>query len=242
MRHEDDDRLRRRGDGTAAVVGTSLAVGAVIGMGLTLLYDAVWGADAPAAHREQVSEEVLLSNPRSHVVRVRVAARGGARAELLDSSGAVLATAAEFQLSANQVRRVAAWRVAARSEGGSSTGTTGGVQLLVQKRDGCWAPWGEPWAADAGAGATQRLLPPVVLQAQRVVDVVCPVPRNYAPKLAAEHEEANACVVCLVNEADTQVMPCGHLGMCYACLVRSPDTTCPTCRREFNAVSYTYKA
>lgn len=49
----------------------------------------------------------------------------------------------------------------------------------------------------------------------------------------AENEE-RLCVICLVNERDTTVLPCRHMCMCHECAqeLRKQTSKCPICRNQ----------
>ncbi|KAK9905555.1 hypothetical protein WJX75_002064 [Coccomyxa subellipsoidea] len=53
-----------------------------------------------------------------------------------------------------------------------------------------------------------------------------------------EEAEERLCVICLVNERDTTVLPCRHLCMCHDCAqeLRKQTSKCPICRNHVNSL------
>jgi hypothetical protein len=57
---------------------------------------------------------------------------------------------------------------------------------------------------------------------------------------SAEQEEERLCVICLVNERDTTVLPCRHMCMCHECAqeLRKQTSKCPICREHVESLLY----
>lgn len=55
-----------------------------------------------------------------------------------------------------------------------------------------------------------------------------------------EDNEDRLCVICLVNERNTTVLPCRHMCMCDECAqeLRKQDHKCPICRVTVSFVSH----
>ncbi|BDA47512.1 probable E3 ubiquitin-protein ligase LUL1 [Coccomyxa sp. Obi] len=53
-----------------------------------------------------------------------------------------------------------------------------------------------------------------------------------------EENEERLCVICLVNERDTTVLPCRHLCMCHDCAqeLRKQTSKCPICRNHVDSL------
>lgn len=60
------------------------------------------------------------------------------------------------------------------------------------------------------------------------------------PVQTAEQEEERLCVICLVNERDTTVLPCRHMCMCHECAqeLRKQTSKCPICREHVESLLY----
>ncbi len=58
--------------------------------------------------------------------------------------------------------------------------------------------------------------------------------QSHAPRedLTEEENEDRLCVICLVNERNTTVLPCRHMCMCDECAqeLRKQTHKCPICR------------
>ena len=54
----------------------------------------------------------------------------------------------------------------------------------------------------------------------------------------AEQAEERLCVICLVNERDTTVLPCRHMCMCHECAqeLRKQTSKCPICRNHVESL------
>jgi E3 ubiquitin-protein ligase MGRN1 len=54
----------------------------------------------------------------------------------------------------------------------------------------------------------------------------------------SEDSEERLCVVCLVNEKDTTVLPCRHMCMCHECAqeLRKQTSKCPICREQVESL------
>eukprot|EP00887_Chlorella_sp_A99_P003476 scaffold7.g3476.t1 len=54
----------------------------------------------------------------------------------------------------------------------------------------------------------------------------------------AEDEEQRLCVICLVNDRDTTVLPCRHMCMCHECAqeLRKQTSRCPICRNHVESL------
>ena len=66
---------------------------------------------------------------------------------------------------------------------------------------------------------------------------LCPLCRFPIQAFACPHEQnlvEGVCTICLTNQSDAVVLPCGHTGYCYSCLSEwiSRNGTCPVCRIE----------
>ena len=66
---------------------------------------------------------------------------------------------------------------------------------------------------------------------------ICPLCRFPIQAFACPHEQnlvEGVCTICLTNQSDAVVLPCGHTGYCYSCLSEwiSRNGTCPVCRIE----------
>jgi len=61
-----------------------------------------------------------------------------------------------------------------------------------------------------------------------------------AQGLTAEQDEERLCVICLVNERDTTVLPCRHMCMCHECAqeLRKQTSKCPICREHVESLLY----
>lgn len=53
-----------------------------------------------------------------------------------------------------------------------------------------------------------------------------------------EDAEERLCVICLVNERDTTVLPCRHMCMCHDCAqeLRRQTSKCPICRNHVESL------
>lgn len=60
------------------------------------------------------------------------------------------------------------------------------------------------------------------------------------PVQTAEQEEERLCVICLVNDRDTTVLPCRHMCMCHECAqeLRKQTSKCPICREHVESLLY----
>ncbi len=90
---------------------------------------------------------------------------------------------------------------------GSGTRGTWHIRRFDGDFDGIYHLWPamEGWTDEAGAEADEP------------------------PSFEAEGE----CVVCMENEIDTKLLPCGHVAMCSACVCRLPTPKrCPLCRAD----------
>ncbi|KAK9788571.1 hypothetical protein WJX73_002760 [Symbiochloris irregularis] len=54
----------------------------------------------------------------------------------------------------------------------------------------------------------------------------------------AEEAEERLCVICLVNDRDTTVLPCRHMCMCHECAqeLRKQTSKCPICRNHVESL------
>ncbi len=54
----------------------------------------------------------------------------------------------------------------------------------------------------------------------------------------AEDMEERLCVICLVNDRDTTVLPCRHMCMCHECAqeLRKQTSKCPICRNQVESL------
>ena len=54
----------------------------------------------------------------------------------------------------------------------------------------------------------------------------------------AEDVEERLCVICLVNDRDTTVLPCRHMCMCHECAqeLRKQTSKCPICRNQVESL------
>ena len=54
----------------------------------------------------------------------------------------------------------------------------------------------------------------------------------------SEDEEQRLCVICLVNDRDTTVLPCRHMCMCHECAqeLRKQTSRCPICRNHVESL------
>jgi hypothetical protein len=59
---------------------------------------------------------------------------------------------------------------------------------------------------------------------------VVPVPTPPSGTTMPEQEEHGKCIICMDNDADTLLTPCGHFGYCWGCAARL--VLCPNCRQE----------
>ncbi|KAK2079168.1 hypothetical protein QBZ16_002859 [Prototheca wickerhamii] len=55
---------------------------------------------------------------------------------------------------------------------------------------------------------------------------------------AADDSEERLCVICLVNDRDTTVLPCRHMCMCHECAqeLRKQTSKCPICRNHVESL------
>jgi hypothetical protein len=55
---------------------------------------------------------------------------------------------------------------------------------------------------------------------------------------SANEDEERLCVICLVNDRDTTVLPCRHMCMCHECAqeLRKQTSKCPICRKEVESL------
>jgi hypothetical protein len=53
-------------------------------------------------------------------------------------------------------------------------------------------------------------------------------------------DEERLCVICLVNDRDTTVLPCRHMCMCHECAqeLRKQTSKCPICRKEVESLMH----
>jgi E3 ubiquitin-protein ligase MGRN1 len=56
--------------------------------------------------------------------------------------------------------------------------------------------------------------------------------------ISANEDEERLCVICLVNDRDTTVLPCRHMCMCHECAqeLRKQTSKCPICRKEVESL------
>eukprot|EP01059_Diplonema_ambulator_P000463 TRINITY_DN1038_c0_g1_i11.p1 TRINITY_DN1038_c0_g1~~TRINITY_DN1038_c0_g1_i11.p1 ORF type:complete len:230 (+),score=41.75 TRINITY_DN1038_c0_g1_i11:64-690(+) len=71
-----------------------------------------------------------------------------------------------------------------------------------------------------------------------VVSVDHPPPVNYSPKQA--HDTDTHCIICYENIPDLVLKPCRHTQLCWICLNKLTEPSCPTCRCTFNSVDFVY--
>ena len=68
----------------------------------------------------------------------------------------------------------------------------------------------------------------------RAVQDIYGLEQSHAPRedLTEEENEDRLCVICLVNERNTTVLPCRHMCMCDECAqeLRKQTHKCPICR------------
>lgn len=66
----------------------------------------------------------------------------------------------------------------------------------------------------------------------------CPLCRfpiqSFTSAYTSTWEDTNLCTICMENEADAVVLPCGHTGLCSNCVSSwlADNNTCPICRKE----------
>lgn len=55
---------------------------------------------------------------------------------------------------------------------------------------------------------------------------------------SVNEDEERLCVICLVNDRDTTVLPCRHMCMCHECAqeLRKQTSKCPICRKEVESL------
>lgn len=53
-------------------------------------------------------------------------------------------------------------------------------------------------------------------------------------------EQAQTCVLCLVNQREIILLDCGHFCICIECLDRLPNQNCPVCRQEYQSYARCY--
>jgi len=58
----------------------------------------------------------------------------------------------------------------------------------------------------------------------------------------SEDNEEGMCIVCLDNQADAAVVPCGHMCGCIACLQGIKDSKCPVCRGPISSIIRIYRS
>lgn len=65
-----------------------------------------------------------------------------------------------------------------------------------------------------------------------------PAAPTTGPDGSLEESEERLCVICLVNERDTTVLPCRHLCMCNDCSqeLRKQTSKCPICRNHVDSL------
>lgn len=58
------------------------------------------------------------------------------------------------------------------------------------------------------------------------------------PGTSADDSEERLCVICLVNDRDTTVLPCRHMCMCHECAqeLRKQTSKCPICRNHVESL------
>jgi hypothetical protein len=73
-----------------------------------------------------------------------------------------------------------------------------------------------------------------------MVDEISAFQGRQTPIQTAEQEEERLCVICLVNERDTTVLPCRHMCMCHECAqeLRKQTSKCPICREHVESLLY----
>ena len=55
--------------------------------------------------------------------------------------------------------------------------------------------------------------------------------------VGSEVDEESECVVCMENNREFAIVPCGHPCLCHVCQSLSTITSCPMCRGPKDSVS-----
>ena len=67
----------------------------------------------------------------------------------------------------------------------------------------------------------------------RTICFTCSKPKpTDETKTIITEEKDNTCTVCMENNIDTCITPCGHLACCYICAMNM--NKCPICRKEYD--------
>ena len=70
---------------------------------------------------------------------------------------------------------------------------------------------------------------------QQHIQIICPQQRPLtAEPVESTDGEEELCYVCYESKPDAMLLPCGHLGLCIACVKQlcNIDSRCPLCRAK----------
>ena len=84
--------------------------------------------------------------------------------------------------------------------------------------------------------------PPTTTAASRLQCRVHLLLAHQAPRRATDeaHDERLLCKICLTNELDTCLVPCGHLVCCLSCFSNLSELKCPVCCAPVRDLAQTY--
>eukprot|EP01059_Diplonema_ambulator_P011978 TRINITY_DN2203_c0_g3_i1.p1 TRINITY_DN2203_c0_g3~~TRINITY_DN2203_c0_g3_i1.p1 ORF type:complete len:237 (+),score=41.14 TRINITY_DN2203_c0_g3_i1:57-713(+) len=204
-------------------IGIGVGVGAFLTLGALGVVKMV---SASSSEKETVAEEVMRVDSEKVRIKVIPAERvfvvyDKDRRPLAEASGCL-------DVSKRSIDRIRWWSV---KNGG------GEVTFSVQRRTGDWL---KVHTIMSNHHAPHPVRVPFALFAHSFVEVHSFPPDQYTPS-PAHPQDPNPCVVCYEHSADTQLLPCAHLTLCWSCLQRLQAPSCPICRRDVHSISFNFK-
>lgn len=67
----------------------------------------------------------------------------------------------------------------------------------------------------------------------------------FVENVGTKTEASNLCCICLDNDVNSVLIPCGHLSLCYGCCEvqgRQEENLCPICRSKVDYFVKTFKS